>query len=390
MADRILCAVKDHLSLFEDNRNRVIKSGFIEQYRSNHEQVIRKQAWRHEGEGARFRHDFAPHSNAQLEQVLDNAQITGIAPIDGTTVLYSVAIGDASGIFRRQLGDSNGEGEGHVLHDRGILLEGITVRNDGKVALAVRDRNGDWHIATSSIGSPHYSEMTEGNSVDRNPAWDPTNADLLYYDSAGVGTDRRGRYVPGPRAILRLHLAGKEIEDVLFDDEHDYICPQIDHEGNLWCIRKPYAQSKTPLITLRDILLLPAKIGTAIFRAIEFFTWRHTGETLTTAGPNPAKMREAPKDFVLEDVRIDTDRSLRENRKAGDTLPGIIPRKWELIRQNRENEITTVARGVCCFSLTSHGEAIYSNGRYIFRRSNDKTEKLCEEELPKKILLLPD
>jgi hypothetical protein len=390
MPDRIICAVDDHLCFFEGGESRIINSGFLEQYRRNQEQTIRKRAWRYEGEGAMFQRGGVSFPNLHSDHVPDNAHITGIAAINKNEILYSVSVGDASGILRRHLDDTSGENEGHILHDRGLQFEGLSIRTDGKVALSVRDRNGDWHIATSLLGSPQYTELTEGNSIDRNPAWDAADQEVLYYDSAILETERSGGFIIGPRAVLRLHLAKPDIEEILCDDRYDYFCPQTDTAGNLWCIRRPYAAPKTSFFTLKDILLMPARIGSAIFRAIEFFTWRHTGQTLATGGANPAKIREAPKELLLEDIRIDATRSLRDNRKAGDRLPGIIPRNWELIRYDNSGTTTVHARGVCSFTLSSHGELLYSNGRYIFTLIDGKSEKVFEEELPRKITVIPN
>jgi hypothetical protein len=387
MSERVVCAIKRHIVVVGENNNSIMSSLFIEQYCRNNNQIVRQRAWKHEGFGAAFRHDAMMGATGQGANIIESARITGISPVDKDEIIYSCAVGDSSGIFRCRLGDDI-DNEGHILHDRDLQFEGVAANVDGRTAFSIRNRNGEWNIAISKTGSPQYREVTEGDSIDKNPAWDPKNPDILYYDSAAIGYENSGRPVIGPRSILKLAISKGEIEEILCGDDVEYLNPQVDSEGNIWCIRRPFKKPKTPVMTLLDVLLLPVRIAWAIFRAINAFTWRNTGETLTSGGPNPAKIRSVPEDLFLEGVRIDSKRSLKENRKAGESLPGIIPRSWELICIDQNEDIARIVRGVCSFALINKDEFVYSNGRHILKSCKGKQYKIGETDPPYKIAIL--
>ncbi|HUI92867.1 MAG TPA: hypothetical protein VLX68_11525 [Chitinivibrionales bacterium] len=388
MSQLILCACKKNIIVFEEKKTGTISSLFIEQYCRNQQQVVSRRKWSHEGFGAAFRMDMRPGMEFQEVNVMQSARITGITPVDGGDIIYSCAVGDSSGLFRCRPGDDI-DNEGHVLHDRNVLFEGVTATPDGRMAFSIRNKNGECNIAVGKTGSSQYREVTEGDSIDRNPAWDPANPDLIYYDSASIGYENNGRPVIGPRAILKIELSKGEIEEILGDDNLDYFSPQADSDGNIWCIRRPYAKSKTPVMTFFDVLLVPVRIGKAVFHAIEFFTYRNTGETLTSAGPNPGKIRTAaPEDLFLEGVRIDSKKNLRENSRAGELIPGIISRSWELVRMDPNGDIVCVARGVCSFALTGRDSFVFSNGRYVCRSERGKVERIGECGPPCRIAVM--
>lgn len=385
MPECIICTINQYIMVFNEGKCRKLSSGFIEQYCANHEQVSRKNAWKTEGIGAQFRLERPAQSPEHGIRIFDHARITGITPIVGNEVVFTVSVGDSSGIFKRDINTTDSDCDGHILHDRGLLFQDIAASSDGRVAFSVRNKNGEQNIAIGKVGSSQYREITEGDSIDRNPCWNQQNPDLLVFDSAPIASAGNGAVYVCPRSILRINLKNWDIETVIESDYYDYINPQIDKDGNIWCIRRPFKDNYKS-ISIRDILLIPFKIGRALFRAVEIFTMRNTGEPLITSGANPSKVRNVPKDLYYEGNLIKAERNTKINSKSGDTFPGFIPKSWELIQIDNNDEIKVFAKGVCSFTLLKNNGFIYSNGRYLIKSADGKSEKIAEAILPGKIV----
>ncbi len=385
MPERIICATGNTIEIIEEGGSTTVSCRFIDQYCSNYEKIVKRHAWKSEGFGAQFRMEQSAMLSGQTKQLYDTARITGLAITGEGSMLYCAMVGDSSGIFKRTIANAATESEGHILHERDMLFQDIALSSDGRMAFSVVNGIGDQHIAVGPVGSPHYREITDGDSIDRNPFWDPENSDLILFDSAPLAYRHNGSRFAMPRAIMQVDMANSELGVILESDKFDFLSPQIDGEGNVWCIRRPYknARSRTSPV---EILLIPYKIGRAIFRAIETFTVKNTGEPLITSGSNPSKARPAPKKLLFEGADIDTARNARKNRKSGDSFPGYIPGNWQLIAIDRDSEMTVKAKGVCAFTLLPDGSFIYSNGKYLFRSESGKASKIAEATLPAKIV----
>jgi hypothetical protein len=388
MAERIICTYNQYIAIIENGECRRVSSDFIEHYCANHEQIIRKNAWKMNGVGARFRLEQPGMSHDQARFIFENAQITGIAPSGNDEIVFSVSVGDSSGMFRRPLCECGPDSEGHLIHDHGILIQDVTTSRDGRMAFSIRNKHGEHNIAVTPPNSAHYREITEGDSIDRNPFWDPLDADSIIYDSAPLAFGDRNNAIAGSRGVMRLYLKNGEITEIVGDDKHDYMSPQADGDGNTWCIRRPYRAQRGMSISPLDLIGMPFKIGRALFGALQMFTLRNTGEPLISSGMNPAKMPPTPKEMLFEGKRIDGERALRRNMKSGDSFPGYIPRNWELIRIDKEGFMHVQARGVCAFAVRSTDEYYYSNGKYIFKSNKGELANIAETVLPTKIVIM--
>lgn len=385
MSDRIICAVAQNIIVFEDGRCREISSGFINQYCENHDKIMRKNTWKSDGFSARFRMELPSPNQEPARKIYENARITGIASTKKDEVIFCVTVGDSSGLFKCYLDDDDDDTEGHIVHDRGIRFLDVSLSSDGRMAFSVF-KDGEQNIAVAPIGSPHYREVTGGGSIDRNPFWDPRNPDILLFDSAPVDFTNDGTRVVFPKTVMKADLKKSEIEVAIEENGHDYMNPQMDAEGNIWCIRRPYTIPRQSA-SLQDVLMIPYKLGRAIFGAIQMFTVRNTGEPLITSGPNPTKMSNTPKDSFFEGNMINAERNMRLNLKSGDSFPGYIPRSWELIRINADKQVAVQAKSVCSFSVISNKNFVYSNGKYLFRSEDGNVSKVAEAVLPTKILV---
>jgi hypothetical protein len=61
---------------------------------------------------------------------------------------------------------------------------------------------------------------------------------------------------------------------------------------------------------------------------------------------------------------IDASRAARENK--GEDAPSLVPKTWELVKQDSSGSSEVLARGVLAFDLCE-SSLVYSNGSAIFR-----------------------
>jgi hypothetical protein len=377
MINRIICTENEKIVSISNGRTKKLTSEFVNQYCSNHEQILRKHSWKTEGYGAQFRHEQSSLTNEHIDALHTMARITGICAVGNDEIVYSVAVGDAGGMFKRSIAVDGVDNEGHILHDRQLRIFDIVSSNDGRIAFSVVNKKGEQNIAICKAGASQYNEVTEGISVDRNPCWDPGNPDILLFDSAPVGFYSNGNRVLYSRSIMKINLVTSELEELFANDNYDFVNPQIDDTGNVWCIRRPYKPVRYSMSIL-DILLIPFRVGVAGFKAIEFFTIKNTGKPLVTSGPNPAKSQTVPDDMIYDNIRIEAQKNYKANQKIDEQFAGYIPGSWELICISKDNKITVKAKGVCTYRVIAHDKFIYSNGKYLFDVTNAKKEKISD------------
>lgn len=145
---------------------------------------------------------------------------------------------------------------------------------------------------------------------------------VIYYDSAGIGRNKQG--IPiclDPRSIQRLELNTGKLEEVATVKSHDCYLPKLDGQDNLYFIKRPY-QKPHHGTSLIEILQIPFKISKAIYKWIEFFTIRHTGEPLTSAGNNPAKLKQDLRRMIIDGNIINRNNLLKKTAVTESLSPG--------------------------------------------------------------------
>ncbi|NLD92940.1 MAG: hypothetical protein GX639_09760 [Fibrobacter sp.] len=387
MINRIICSENEKIVIIDNGKTQKLTSEFINQYCSNHAQIVKKHSWKTEGYGAQFRHEQSSLTNEHIDSLHAMARITGISSNGHDEIIYSVTVGDTSGVFRRSIAVEGIDNEGHILHDRQLKIFDIASNSDGRIAFSVINKNGEQNIAICKKGTSQYNEITEGISIDRNPCWDPGDPDILLFDSAPAGFYSSGQRVVYSRSIMKINLVTSELEELFANDNYDLVNPQIDDAGNIWCIRRPYKPVRNAM-SLLEIFLIPYRLGVAIFRAIEFFTIKNTGKPLITSGPNPAKSQSVPEDMMYDNIRIEAQKNYKENLKYDNQFAGYIPGSWELISISKDKNITVKAKGVCTYRVISHDRFIYSNGNYLFDVTDNKKVKVSDIHFPASIIVI--
>ena len=118
------------------------------------------------------------------------------------------------------------------------------------------------------------------------------------------------------------------------------IKPQDDADGNIYYIRRKYVPTKQKSNLAMDILMFPVRIIKAIGGFLSVFSMAFGGEPLRTGGKNPAKSKTADeREAFIEGNLIKAEKQL-----SGDADDGIIPSDWELVKRDKNGNITVLKK----------------------------------------------
>lgn len=384
MGQKIIFASEGKIGRIDGSKITYYTSEYLEKYNKNRYEIIKKNSWKTEGQGARF---MGVHSMVQdIEIPREEANITGIAFLEDTDeIIYTITVNNMSGIFSKNLShDSNNEG--HIIHKSNTEFSGIDYNgSSGQAVVTVSEESFEKHIALIDLKKGSYRIVTEGESRDQNPFWSRRNKDIIYYDSCGIGLNRSNNEVAfSNRFICKLDISAGTVEECMVDEKFNFEKPKEDMEGNLYFIKRPFGDEHkmSPGQTLKDIFLFPFRMLKAIFSWMNFFSMRYSGESLRSKGNNPAKIREkSQQEIFIEGNLINVENALKENMDSGEKYPGFAPRSWELVKMGDDGKLVTIKKGVLDFDIDEDGNIVYTNGNYVIRISkNGKEEKI--EKVP--------
>jgi hypothetical protein len=379
MDDMIIFATKNRLGCCEGTSTAFASSHYLEKYKKNRESIHKKNAWKTEGMGAAFQ-GLHTSPGPDVEEIHARATVNGIAFAKDGMIVYSLDVESYSGIFLKNLEDDS-EAEGHIIHDNTTRFLNLDCQPvTGELVVSVQDCPWERHLVLFEPKNSRYRKVTEGDCFDENPVWGKRAGRSIYYDSAGVGKDGEGRFLElSEKVINRLDLDSGTICELVSIPKHDCFLPKVDSEDTLYFIKRPHEKPGSKRMTFKEILLIPYRLGRAIYSFLQFFSMRYTGEPLSTAGPDPTKAKPRdPKELFINDNLINAEQSLKENRKKGDSFPGIAPRSWELTRLEKDGSLTCLKKGVIDFDLGKNGEIVFSNGKYLLRQDREGKEKVMD------------
>ena len=365
-----------------------VESVFAQSLADRMQQIRQRNAWKTQGFGARFMSGGMPwpddHDQPEIPVVI-NAISRGVR--DGE-ILYSLASAEIGGVFSIE---RTGHNEKRLLHTADFRICELSAnRAEDKIACVIRTKSGS-HIAVMRADGGELSDVTQGDSQDASPVWNPGSPHELVFQSAGIARNEAGIAVGASQSqIMKVNIESGSTEVLLCDDEHDYLDPKLDSAGNLYCIRKPHISLKpsyNPLRALWDLVLLPVRLLYAMFQFMNFFTMRYTGKTLISSG----SMRHGqidPRQLMIMDnlLRARGDRSLfmpnRRNWK--------VSRSWVLVKKPVSAELEDIATGVLTFDLADNGSLVYTNGNRIFERAPDgQTQEILQDQFISQVLAYP-
>jgi hypothetical protein len=242
-----------------------------------------------------------------------------------------------------------------------------------------------------AVDGVHLEEVTEGDAIDLAPKWIPGARKAIVFQSAGIGRDRSGYIIEQKHSTVeQLDFDKQEVITLASDPKYDFLSPKMAVDGTLYYIRRPYHPLRQPVLfthTLKEIVLIPARLLTAIFEWLNFFTRRYTGTSLLAAAP----MQRVRKQQMLFLGRlVDVELEIERNRRFGDAdSPALVPRNWELVKQRPHQAPETIGHGVLAFDVGTDGKIVYSNGSAIYGiRPGGVAERLILDRPIEQVVIL--
>lgn len=352
------------LHLQRDSGPHTVESLFGRSLRDRAIQIHNRHAWKAQGRGAQYMRGvlWADAGRDPSEFRIAVTSVTrGRNPGE---VLYTLETDEISGVFAL---DATGF-EQRLFHTADFRVQDIDVHPDGAgIAVSVRHHNGTANVAVLKADGSDFSEVSEGDSVDRAPRWVPGSDRRLIFQSAGAGRDAGGRFSEyGPFAVHQLNLDSGQISCLAEDAKVDLLGPQMTGDGALYYIRRPYANGQpaiNPIAAVTDVAMLPFRLLFAVFQFINFFSVKYTGQPLSTSGGAAKKTQDVKRMMVWGNM-IDAERAAREDRLGEEDAPCMVPSSWQLVRQSRSGK-EVLAKGVLSFHIARDGSVIYTNGSAV-------------------------
>ncbi|MBQ2799000.1 MAG: hypothetical protein IJF09_06390 [Ruminiclostridium sp.] len=373
---KIYCISEGELNLIENGKSRIITCERIKNYIDTVTRMRQRDEWKTTGKGARFM-GVEPKEYETGNRMLYLRSVGNY----GGKLIYSTFIDGMGGMY---LKDSDSGDETYVFANKEFDITDICAEGD-KCVIVAGLGNYERHIGIADINTGGVNQVTEGFTSETHPFISKTDSNKIYYTAMGYARDNVGNVVEkSPCSICCYNESTGELDDIISDDNFDYIKPSDDKEGNLYYIKREYQPTKKKSNLLMDILLFPVRIVKAIGGFLSVFSMAFGGEPLRTGGSNPSKTKNPDeRELFVEGNMIKAQKQLSD-----DSEEGIIPSGWELIKNENGRE-TVLKKGVMDYHITDEGEIVYSDGAFVrIIRADGKTEKLCKIKLANSITVI--
>lgn len=373
---KIYCISEGELNLIENGKSRIITCERIKNYIDTVTRMRQRDEWKTTGKGARFM-GVEPKEYETGNRMLYLRSVGNY----GGKLIYSTFIDGMGGMY---LKDSDSGDETYVFANKEFDITDICAEGD-KCVIVAGLGNYERHIGIADINTGGVNQVTEGFTSETHPFISRTDSNKIYYTAMGYARDNVGNVVEkSPCSICCYNESTGELDDIISDDNFDYIKPSDDKEGNLYYIKREYQPTKKKSNLLMDILLFPVRIVKAIGGFLSVFSMAFGGEPLRTGGSNPSKTKNPDeRELFVEGNMIKAQKQLSD-----DSEEGIIPSGWELIK-NENGKETVLKKGVMDYHITDEGEIVYSDGAFVrIIRADGKTEKLCKIKLANSITVI--
>ncbi len=373
---KIYCISEGELNLIENGKSRIITCERIKNYIDTVTRMRQRDEWKTTGKGARFM-GVEPKKYETGNRMLYLRSVGNY----GGKLIYSTFIDGMGGMY---LKDSDSGDETYVFANKEFDITDICAEGD-KCVIVAGLGNYERHIGIADINTGGVNQVTEGFTSETHPFISKTDSNKIYYTAMGYARDNVGNVVEkSPCSICCYNESTGELDDIISDDNFDYIKPSDDKEGNLYYIKREYQPTKKKSNLLMDILLFPVRIVKAIGGFLSVFSMAFGGEPLRTGGSNPSKTKNPDeRELFVEGNMIKAQKQLSD-----DSEEGIIPSGWELIK-NEQGRETVLKKGVMDYHITDEGEIVYSDGAFVrIIRADGKTEKLCKIKLANSIAVI--
>jgi hypothetical protein len=363
---------------------REVDSQFGQTVQARSLQMQRKKAWKNQGMAGIMPLGLQQRIKQPPEAMVDVA-ITSLCRADDDTLLYALSAGQVGGIFTfKPMSDR----EDRLFHNSDFQIYHLDFSaKHNLIVCSATHATGIANIAMMPRDGARPREITEGDSLDLAPRWVPGAGKAIVYQSAGIGRTDDG-YVGerAPFTVAKLDFEQQSVVSLAEDPKADLVAPQIGSDGLLYYIRRPYRARPiwNPLRLLKDIVLIPVRLGYAIFQWLNFFSQLYTGKPLLKTDTNQSV---EPKKIDAWGTRI-TPEMMKDHAGEPDA-PALVPRSWQLMRQGAQGSPDVLADGVLAFDLAEDGTILYTNGSGIYTLSPGGTrERVCVGKLIESVMVL--
>ena len=361
---------------------RAFDSAFGQQVRDRHLQIHQKHSWKEEGRGARFMGHLL-WGMPERDPVLRFAITSLTRGARSGELLYTL---DTEGRTAVCLFRAEDASERRLLHGSAQRIRDLRAApGRDQIACSVLHADGTASIAVMGLDATDLREVTEGDAQDRFPAWAPGGGTRLVYQSASLGRDKSGQVSAlGPCEVHRLDLESGALETLASEPDCDFLCPQLDAEGSLYCVRRPHriVGHRSFLRAVLDVVLVPARLLFAVFQYLNFFSTRYTGKPLTTAGART-------KGADIRQMMVWSNLMEAGQAADGDEPPPAVPRTWQLVRIRPGRSPEPLADGVLAFDIADDGSVLYSTGSAIhYVGSDGRHQRLVGGERVEAVVVL--
>ena len=374
---KIYCISEGELQLVENGKSERVECQRITNYLETLQRMKQRDEWKTTGKGAKF---------MQVEQKYYGDETAHGEPLlrsigsYGDKLLYCTFTDGMGGMYRK---DTESGDESYIFANKEYDLTGIATRNEKCVLTCAMGRY-ERHIGIVNMENGDVTQITEGFTSETHPFISRRDSSRILYTSMGYARNQSGAVAEkSPCSICCYDESTGSLDELIANDDFDYIKPSDDKEGNIYYIKRKYEPTKRESNLFMDILLFPVRIVRAIGGFLSVFSMAFGGEPLRTGGHNPAKSRTADERELFVEGNLIKAQKLSDNSDEG-----IIPSDWVLVKYS-DGEETVLKKGVMDYHLTDDGDIIYSNGNAVRLLHKDgKDEKLCKLKLANSITVI--
>lgn len=380
---------ENKIYLFENGNKTEIPCGRIDKYRETLESIRRRNEWKTTGKGAQFTGAAVEYDK---EPVIA-ARISGLAENKGQ-LIYGVALDESNALYQRSF-DRTDSSEGLILSGNEVFFGAFDCL-DGKMAVSMGQSAGERHIAVMEPPSSHYTEYTDGDTLEEDPWWSRANKNRIYFSAAGNARNEYGAVgAVSPRAAAYIDIDANDMQEFITDEKNDYLKVKDDKYGNIYYIRQPYGGEKPDGgLKISDVLFFPFRIIKALFGWLNFISTIWGGEPLKSGSsgmPGFAKTKNRElKDIIIDGNVIKAEKLARESDLKDSDMSGLMPLSRVLVKREADGNESVIARGVLDYALLGDGRIILSNGRLITLLENGRESRIAKAHLAMNIVPLEE
>jgi hypothetical protein len=343
-----------------------VESEFARDFIDRSLRMEQRDAWKTKGRGAQFARGGMPAVESFNENAI-RVHFTGVTRDAKTnSLIYALDTDGAGGLFHYQVKQQKERRLFHRSSFRAVDL----AKDPGHDRLAFSQvyPNGSANLQLVSRDGKDLEELTEGDSTDEAPAWDPDEKNVVVYQSAGVGRDSRGFFLGlAPYTIEKLNLSTRNVETLVSSPQYDYLAPRPVTGNRLLYIRRPYEKAGIRtynlLTFLKDVLYFPFRLIKAVFHFLNFFSMMFSNQSLTTAG-GPKRKGPDRETVLLWGRAVHVEKALQT--ASSDKPVSLVPDSWQLMRRSPDGSEEVLAKGVVAFDVAPDGDILYTTGTTVY------------------------